>query len=271
MEINPNELGQEAPDNSTFSINTWFNNLPVRIIGTPEEPFFYARDIASILGIKNVRNSTKNFDEIDIVTPEIRNLHNLITYKNYKDVMRRDDTIILLTECGAYRLIFNSRSDLAKDFRAHIYATIRNARLNETEKLIVIKPEDFHIMNTKLNELEITVAKYQKYVPAIYVFMANANGNPFDHMLPEDRDPDIKKYKSCKKLYKFTTKPTATDYTNYKLYAEIYGNSGQIMDTLLEHSLELKPKSLKYCRYIPNCDFDDYDFCDFSECDFVYM
>ena len=270
MEIQPDEQPEQT-DNSVFSINTWFNNLPVRIIGSPEEPFFYAKDLAAILGIKHVGTSIKNFSQIDIVTPEMRIKYNLITYRKYKKDVRRDDSVVLLTEYGAYRLIFSSRSVIAQDFRAHIYETVHNIRLKETAKLIVIEPEKLQAITAELSDLKSIVEKYQKYNPAIYVFFTVVNGNPYDCMLPEDRDPDIKKYKSCKKLYKFTTKPTAADYTNYRLYAEIYGTNGHIMDTLSEYSLELKSKSLKYCRYIPDCDFDDYDFCDFSDCDFVYM
>ena len=77
MEINAQQPEQEVLDNSKFSINTWFNNLPIRIIGSPAEPFFYALDIAIILGIKQVSVSIKNFDHTEIVTPEIRDIHNL--------------------------------------------------------------------------------------------------------------------------------------------------------------------------------------------------
>ena len=269
MEIQPEEQ-PEQPDNSVFSINTWFNNLPIRIIGSSDEPFFYASDIAAILGIKQLSSSIKNFDQTELVSPDTRARCNLITYRKYKGDMRRDDSITLLTECGVYRIIFNSRSNLSRDFRAHIYTTLRVARQNEKTPLNIINQEDLQIINEKLNNLESLVKKYQKYNPVIYVFRIAVNGNPFDYILREDRDPDITQYDSCKRLYKFTTKPIASDYTTYNLYAEIYGNNGNVMDSLSEYSLELKPKSLKYCRYIPDCDFDDYDFCDFSECKIVY-
>lgn len=94
-----------------------FGKLPVRVIGTPEEPFYYARDIADILGIKQVKASIKNFDNTEIVSPEMRERLGLVTYKKYKCDIRRDDSVILLTENGMRRLISNSRSPVAERIR----------------------------------------------------------------------------------------------------------------------------------------------------------
>lgn len=52
-------------------ITAWFNNLPIRVLGSNLEPFFYAGDIAQVLDIQKVRNSVKNFDETELVTPEV--------------------------------------------------------------------------------------------------------------------------------------------------------------------------------------------------------
>ena len=93
-----------------FAINEFFNNQPIRVIGSPDEPFFYASDIGDILGIKNIATSIKNFDEMELVTPEVRIEHKLVTYRKYGDKFRRDDTITLLTEYGVYRLILCSKS-----------------------------------------------------------------------------------------------------------------------------------------------------------------
>ena len=111
------QLEHDTPDNPAFGINTWFNDLPVRIIGTPEEPFFYAGDIAAVLGIKNVRMSIKNFDQTEVATPEMRARHNLITYKQYKKGPRQDDSVVLLTKNGVRRLLSNSRTLNAERLR----------------------------------------------------------------------------------------------------------------------------------------------------------
>lgn len=115
MENQPEQ--KEQPDNSKFGINTLFKNLKVRVIGPPEEPFFYASDIAEVLGIKQISASIKNFDQSEIATSQMRVRHNLITYRKYKGVMKSDDRIILLTKNGVRRLISNSRTPAAEKLR----------------------------------------------------------------------------------------------------------------------------------------------------------
>ena len=118
MENIPQQPEQEVLDNSTFSINTWFNNLPIRIIGSPVEPFFYASDILAVLGLKNITASIKNFNHTELATPEMRAHHNLVTYKKYRGDMRRDDSVKLLTENGVRRLLSNSRTPNAERMRS---------------------------------------------------------------------------------------------------------------------------------------------------------
>lgn len=100
------------------NLNTLFNNLDVRVIGPPEEPFFYASDIAAILDIKQVTTSIKNFNHTEIVSSEMRARYNLITYKKYGSKMRRDDRIVLFTENGVRRLLSNSRTPAAERLRS---------------------------------------------------------------------------------------------------------------------------------------------------------
>lgn len=113
---------------SKFDINTWFNNMPIRIIWTPDGPFFYANDVGKVLRIAKIRNSVKDFDETEIVTPETRKKHNLVTYQKCGNKMRVNNKVILLTEFGVYRLIINSRSQLSKSFKSFIYNVLSEAR-----------------------------------------------------------------------------------------------------------------------------------------------
>jgi prophage antirepressor-like protein len=244
--------------NQEFQINTFFNNLPIRIIGTPEEPFFYASDIGDVLGLTKVSMSIKNFDETELVTPEVRAGNNLITYRKYKDEMRRDDSVILLTEYGVYRLILCSKSVIAKDFKRHIYQIIKNARLAERGKLEVIDKDDLKKLHETIDELKKSQADYAKYNPAIYVFSREINDNPYKHIPADQVDREIaREYDDiASTLYKFTTEPTAEDYTKSTLHAKIYGDSEQIMDELLEGALEIMPKALKHNRYHDNFDFE---------------
>jgi hypothetical protein len=47
---------KEQPE---FEINQFFNELPIRILNSHKMPFFYADDVAKVLGIKQVRHSIK--------------------------------------------------------------------------------------------------------------------------------------------------------------------------------------------------------------------
>lgn len=99
-----------------FSINEWFNELPIRIIGTLQNPIFYASEIGIVLGIKNVRKSVAKFDESKVVTGLMRETLNIKSYKFSKNKkLIEDPTMILLTLSGAKRLIASSRSLIAQN------------------------------------------------------------------------------------------------------------------------------------------------------------
>lgn len=239
-----------------FTINGFFNDLPIRIIGTSTVPFFYANDIGAVLGIKNIQMSIKNFDEMELVTPETRQKYNLVTYYKYKDELRRDDRITLLTEYGVYRLIINSRSDIAKEFKRYIYQLISSSRDNEDKTLNMISQDDVKELKNKLDIIEKQRDEYSKHNPAIYVFTKKINDIPYKHMPKRDVDEYAAEYEtdSCDTLYKFTTRPVADDYVMYTLYAKIYGDSEQIMSGIFPESLSINYKASKYSCY--HADFD---------------
>jgi prophage antirepressor-like protein len=240
-----------------FTINGFFNNLPIRIIGSPEEPFFYASDVGAVLGIKNISVSIKNFDETEIVTPDVRAQYQLATYRKYKDELRRDDSVILLTEHGVHRLVMNSRNDIAKEFKKYIYQLIKNTRLAERQKLKVIPQNDLEELKTRMELVERQYIESQKHNPTVYVFTKEINDIPYNHMVKSDVDSYFADYETdfCKTLYKFTTKTTSDDYNRYKLYAKIYGDSEQIMDDLTHDSLAISQPASKYSRYHADFDF----------------
>jgi len=125
-------------ETSTFSIYEYFNSLPIRIIGTSIEPFFYAVDICAILGVVNPYRKVEKFDETEILTTARRQELNIETCRIDKNGKKyNDNRIILLTEHGAIRLIISSRSELARPLKHHIYNIIREFRLRELQKLII--------------------------------------------------------------------------------------------------------------------------------------
>jgi prophage antirepressor-like protein len=139
---NQDSISPVAKNQSEFEINQFFNGLPIRILGTHLEPFFYAEDMAAILNIKKIRTITVNFDPIEIVSAEQRQRHNIITYKSDG---RRDNTKILLTEFGVYRLMMINKSQLAEQFRLFMYRVLHDLRT-----------KGFYQVNAELQQLKVT-------------------------------------------------------------------------------------------------------------------
>jgi prophage antirepressor-like protein len=113
---------------STIEINHFFNELPIRILNSHQFPFFYAEDVCKILNIKNTRKSVENFTEHEIVSQELRQKYNITTYKIHRGKRAIDNRKILLTEFGVYRLLMNSRSQLAEQFRTFVYQVLYQLR-----------------------------------------------------------------------------------------------------------------------------------------------
>lgn len=94
-----------------------FQEFPIRVFNSSSGQFFYASDIATLLGIVRTRNSVKNFDETERVTDTVRKYHGIVTYKKYGNHFRRDDKVILLTSMGVARFIIGCNSPIAKQFK----------------------------------------------------------------------------------------------------------------------------------------------------------
>jgi prophage antirepressor-like protein len=93
---------------------------------------FYLVEAAEALNIKSYRALVQNYTAREIVSPELRRQHNIITYRRNG---RRDDTITLLTEFGMYRLIMRSHSQKAEEFREFLYDLLHNLRMQGYNEL----------------------------------------------------------------------------------------------------------------------------------------
>lgn len=160
--INPPIVEQLRIDNQNVEINRFFNELPIRILNSHQFPFFYVEDISKILGIKRIKSSLDNFTEKEIVSHELRRKYNIVTYQKYKNGTRRNDRMVLLTEFGVYRLLMNSRSQLADKFRDFIYDVLYNLRTRGEYK---IKGE--------LEQLQITNENLRKDVDRLQSKLAD--------------------------------------------------------------------------------------------------
>ncbi|KAJ3054764.1 hypothetical protein HK102_011469, partial [Quaeritorhiza haematococci] len=88
----------------------------ITVKGDHENPLFKAVDVATILGISNVSDALKDYDEDEKVTLEI-------TYGS------RAPRVNYLTELGLYRFILASKKPLAKHFKKWVCTVIKEIRL----------------------------------------------------------------------------------------------------------------------------------------------
>ena len=101
-----------------------FQQLNIQIYGTYENPFFKAKDIGNLLGIKNIRDTISSLDEqckmkINTINTDVG---------NYSDTW-------FLTEDGLYELIFISRKPIAKQFKIWVRSIIKEIRINSIKQL----------------------------------------------------------------------------------------------------------------------------------------
>jgi len=91
--------------------------ISINIQGTPEDPLFQASQIGKLLGLANIRESIKDFDEDekDAVSST--------------DAIGRQQTIQFLTEPGLYRLLGASRKSFARPFQRWVAKVVKEIRL----------------------------------------------------------------------------------------------------------------------------------------------
>lgn len=93
-----------------------YTSLQLRLIcGTPDDPLFQANQVGELLGIVNVRNTIKEFDESE------KGVHSVYT-------LGGEQKLVFLTEVGLYRLIGMSRKPLARPFQRWVAAVIKEIR-----------------------------------------------------------------------------------------------------------------------------------------------
>lgn len=83
-----------------------FDGAEVRVLGTPEEPWFVAKDVCGVLGYKNSRDAiAKHVDDDD---------KNTVAFRDGK---RGNPKVVIINESGLYSLIFSSELPEAKKFK----------------------------------------------------------------------------------------------------------------------------------------------------------
>jgi prophage antirepressor-like protein len=113
----------------SFNLNKL--NTEIIIKGTDSDPLFRAIDIGKILGISNIRQTIKDFDNSE--RTEINTL----------DVIGRNQKTTFLTEKGLYNILFSSRKEIVKTFKNWMFEVVKEIRLTSE-----------YTLNKKIQELE---------------------------------------------------------------------------------------------------------------------
>jgi prophage antirepressor-like protein len=89
----------------------------LNIQGTPEDPLFQANQVGALLGIVNIRDTIKDFDDDE--------KHGVGT----TDAIGRVQQTMFLTEVGLYRLLGMSRKPFARPFQKWVAKVVKEIRL----------------------------------------------------------------------------------------------------------------------------------------------
>ncbi|PNH02084.1 hypothetical protein TSOC_011967 [Tetrabaena socialis] len=93
------------------------SQVTINIRGTEEDPLFQANQIGRLLGITNIRESLKDFDEDEKGVSST-------------DTLGGQQQTLFLTELGLYRLLGQSRKPVARPFQKWVAKVIKEIRVN---------------------------------------------------------------------------------------------------------------------------------------------
>jgi len=117
-----------------------FNGIETKIIINNGEPFFKARDVCNILGLKNVSMAISGLDINDVISSDV------------VDSIGKRQNMFFVSEQGLYDLIFKSRKIEAKQFQKWVTHEVLPS-IRKTGKYSI--PEKLKQISTK-NRNELT-------------------------------------------------------------------------------------------------------------------
>jgi len=131
------------------------------------------------------------FTDEDVVTQAQRDQRGLVTYRSYNDEQRADNTIILLTEQGTYKLIMKSQSEVAMSFCTFITKLLKKTRAEEINKLVIGHQKEMVLAKDQMRQAAVIIQTYQKEVPIVQIRRKYiGNDSPHEHVLPSEVDAD---------------------------------------------------------------------------------
>jgi len=132
-------MAEEIKEDSNCIIKAFENNN-ITIIKEDINTFlFKATDIGKILGLTNIRVTIQNFDEDEKC---VRNAY----------TVRGDKDMIFLTSRGVYRVLYNSKKEIAKKFRKWVGNILDDLVFNQGKEL-KIQLDKFHLELEEKNKL----------------------------------------------------------------------------------------------------------------------
>jgi prophage antirepressor-like protein len=231
-----------------------FENNPISILqednGDKKLYYFKASDIGKALNLSNIAVSIQHYDEDERV---IR--------KAYDTTNREQDTIFLTSQ-GVYRLLYNSKKELAKKFRKWAGAILDDIIFNESKKLQEqLNQKEIELKRTK-KQLELTaklqVKKWYDTEPGHAVYALKNNSDDPNSIITIGKSKNIAQRESSY----FTHNQQSDMFFIRKCY------NCDLAEKVLHHMLdkyridrtrEWFTISEKFAKYIINlvCDFLD--------------
>ncbi len=129
------------------SINELFSKHPIRITGTNENPYIYAIDLAELLDINKEtrRRFVKNLHDEDKLTQDQKKSLGIKTYRRAASgALIEDDRLDLLTEDGAYRMIYYATNGKKSNIlRKQLNSILKKHRRGEQTEIRITQPHEF--------------------------------------------------------------------------------------------------------------------------------
>jgi prophage antirepressor-like protein len=138
-----------------------FENSEIRVFIIENEPWFVAKDVASVLSIKNISDAVSDFDNDEVSS------FKLDTF-NPDGSFNKKSNLLILSESGLYSLIMRSRKPIAKPFQKWVTKEVlpsirktgsyslqkevhdlKKVDLNEIQETLKIGSEILETLNSK--------------------------------------------------------------------------------------------------------------------------
>ena len=122
--------------------------VDLNIQGTSDDPLFQANQIGTLLGLTNIRDAMKDFDEDEKVV-------------SISDTLGGKQKTMFLTEVGLYRLLGMSRKPFARPFQKWVAKVVKEIRTTGKYELQKAMDQKDQNMKEKMLEIEAMVATTQ--------------------------------------------------------------------------------------------------------------